>query len=46
MQRIKLPADAFRSKTTPELQKRLKRIRVARAKKLLAKLESIPKLGE
>jgi hypothetical protein len=46
MQRIKLPADAFRSKVTPEVERLLKRIRVAEARRLLAKLESMPKLGE
>jgi hypothetical protein len=46
MQRIRLPADAFQSKITPELEQLLKRIRVAEARKLLAKLESIPKLGQ
>jgi hypothetical protein len=31
---------------TPELEELLKRIRVAKARKLLAELERIPKLGE
>jgi hypothetical protein len=45
MQRIR-PTNAFLGKLTPEQQKFMKRVRVAEAKRLLAQLERLPKLGE
>jgi hypothetical protein len=44
MQRVR-PTNAILGKLTPEQEKLLKRVRVAEAKRLLAQLERLPKLG-